>query len=226
MNRFPYPQQAEGPTTLARFQLAKFSYATTSVNHRGPMTWSHVFGNGDIIGTFEKHTIFSPGRVLFVVRNNLETLEAVGITDLLKEFEDQIHSRQDGPRPTFAVVVKLPCLAVKYPQSPGYVRRFQIKFSSDRDFYSTLAILSEINCPFSESNVSSIRPMSRSASSLSNLGHIGAISGPQNGVSTATRTPMPSLSMPSSHWSTSSFNGITNVPPGTHSKPSGRAGSN
>ena len=74
MYRPSLSQQAPGPATLARFQLAKFSYATTSINHRGPITWSHVFGNGDIIGIFEKYVIFSSKKVLFSVRNNQETL--------------------------------------------------------------------------------------------------------------------------------------------------------
>ncbi|GAQ03361.1 hypothetical protein ALT_0682 [Aspergillus lentulus] len=103
-------------------------------------------------------------------------------------------SGQSGyPRPIFAVVVKSPCLAVKYPTGNGFVsrtylavwissdavkiRRFQVKFSSDREFYTALAILSDIRCPFSESNVGSSqlarRPTSsqwHSRSGPSNLG--------------------------------------------------------
>lgn len=45
------------------------------------------------------------------------------------------------------------------------IRRFQIKFSSDGDFYTALAILSDIKCPFSEPNGTSSRPTSRLASS-------------------------------------------------------------
>lgn len=47
--------------------------------------------------------------------------EQVAITDLMRDFEDQARSAKDNPKPGFAVVVKLPCLAVKYPQSPGFV---------------------------------------------------------------------------------------------------------
>lgn len=47
--------------------------------------------------------------------------EQVAITDLMKDFEDQTRSMKDNSKPSFAVVVKLPCLAVKYPQSPGFV---------------------------------------------------------------------------------------------------------
>ncbi|PKX95593.1 uncharacterized protein P174DRAFT_459111 [Aspergillus novofumigatus IBT 16806] len=91
-------------------------------------------------------------------------------------------SGQSGyPRPIFAVVVKSPCLAVKYPTGNGFVspthftvwissdavkiRRFQLKFSSDREFYTALAILSDIRCPFSESNVGSSQLARRQTSS-------------------------------------------------------------
>lgn len=45
------------------------------------------------------------------------------------------------------------------------VRRFQIKFASDQDYYTTLAILSNINCPFSESNVGPPQPVRRPTAS-------------------------------------------------------------
>ncbi|OJI98451.1 hypothetical protein ASPVEDRAFT_185906 [Aspergillus versicolor CBS 583.65] len=208
MYRPSLSQQTPGPATLARFQLAKFSYATTSINHRGPITWSHVFGNGDIIGIFEKYVILSSKKVLFRVRNNQETLEQVAITDLMRDFEDHARSAKDNPKPGFAVVVKLPCLAVKYPQSPGFVRRFQIKFSSDRDFYSALSILSEINCPFSESNVGSVRPMSRPVSSLSTFGHINTGLGLQSDRSAITRAPTSDASIFPSYRPASSSSGI------------------
>ncbi|CBF85842.1 hypothetical protein AN1928.2 [Aspergillus nidulans FGSC A4] len=141
MHRSTFSQQPHEPTTLARFQLAKFSYTTLSINHRGPLTWSHVFGNGDLFGVFESYAALSSTRVLFrVVHNGWETL----------------------------------------------VRRFQVKFSSDRDFYSVLATLSDINCPFAESNVSSVRPMSGPTSSLLNLGQFDPVSRSQHCPSTVT----------------------------------------
>ncbi|KAL2835234.1 hypothetical protein BDW59DRAFT_156051 [Aspergillus cavernicola] len=198
MHRFPFSQQSQELTTLARFQLAKFSYTTNSNNYRGPLTWSHVFGNGDIVGEFERHTMSPPGRILFKVLCNNETLEEIGITDLLKEHDNSLKAppNQDNwKKPVFAVVVKLPCLAVKYPLRNTCIRRFQIKFSSDRDYYSALAILSEINCPFSDSNTSSAQPMRRSTSCLSNLGSTGPTTGAQDGLSRTTGTPRSSSSM-------------------------------
>ncbi|KAJ5662048.1 uncharacterized protein N7477_009664, partial [Penicillium maclennaniae] len=68
-----------------------------------------------------------------------------------KQPRDSAHSPS---KPPFAVVVKSPCLAVKYAQSQTHVRRFQLKFTQDRDYYSALAILSEINCPLAEGSAS------------------------------------------------------------------------
>ncbi|KAL4970864.1 uncharacterized protein BDV14DRAFT_194650 [Aspergillus stella-maris] len=192
MSQFFHSQQSQGPSTLARFQLAKFSYTTNSVNHRGPLAWSHVFGNGNIIGIFEKYVAYPPARVSFRVLNNVETLEEICITDLITEFEGQMHSNGDtSRRPTFAVVVKLPCLAVKYPQGPGLVRRFQIKFSSDQDFYSALAILSQVNCPFSTSNTNAVRSMSRPATALPSFGQMSPSSNIRCYPSTTTETSTP-----------------------------------
>ncbi|KAL5343794.1 hypothetical protein BJX70DRAFT_122894 [Aspergillus crustosus] len=186
MSRFLHSQEHHGPTTLARFQLAKFSYSTVSINHRGPLPWSHIFGNGEIIAVFEKYATSMSGRIVFKVsRNDQEKL--ICITDLMKDFDSQIQIRKDDTnRQGFAVVVKLPCLAVKYPQGNGQIRRIQVKFSSHRDFYAALAVLSDINCPFSESDVSSTQPIRRSFSSLSSFGHIGLDSGAKTSSSTAS----------------------------------------
>ncbi|KAL3479916.1 hypothetical protein BJX99DRAFT_255076 [Aspergillus californicus] len=182
MQRLSFSQQSLDPTTLARFQLAKFSYTTTSIDYRGPLTWNHIFGNGDITARFERRTISPSGPVVFKVLRNDETLEDIGITDLLNQYESQLHSMQGNPkRPGFAVVVKPPCLAVKYPARNTCIRRIQIKFSSDREYYSALALLSDINCPFSESQPSPAQPIGRSSSYLPKSEPIS--------LSSATRAP-------------------------------------
>ncbi|KAF7590308.1 hypothetical protein BBP40_003001 [Aspergillus hancockii] len=161
------PQQPQEVTTLACLPLAKFSHTTTSSSHRGPLNWSHVFGNGDIIGIFERLSMPAPlpSRVLLKILRDHDILEQVDLTYLTREAESQSQPAPNAPtKPVFAVVVKLPCLAVKYPRGTTCVRRFQIKFSLDRDFYSALCILSDIKCPFSESNVSSM-PLARKLTS-------------------------------------------------------------
>ncbi|CAG7938663.1 unnamed protein product [Penicillium nalgiovense] len=57
------------------------------------------------------------------------------------------------PRSHFAVVVKSPCLAVKYPHGGTHIRRFQIKFTTERDYFTALALLGEINCPLTEGKI-------------------------------------------------------------------------
>ncbi|CAG8909653.1 unnamed protein product [Penicillium egyptiacum] len=56
-------------------------------------------------------------------------------------------------RSHFAVVVKSPCLAVKYPHGGTHIRRFQIKFTTERDYFTALALLGEINCPLTEGKI-------------------------------------------------------------------------
>lgn len=55
------------------------------------------------------------------------------------------------------------------------VRRFQIKFSQDADYYKALSILSDINCPFTEANTSSKPPSRKPASSQWHPGSIPSI---------------------------------------------------
>ncbi|KAI9372899.1 hypothetical protein BJX61DRAFT_552573 [Aspergillus egyptiacus] len=189
MNTVPLSTQVQEPTTLAHFPLAKFSYTNNTINHRGPLTWSHVFGINDIFGRFERHNSSSSAKILFRVSRLDEKLEELCITDMLQIYDSQIHSPQDSTkRPPFAVVVKNPCLAVKYPLDNACVRRFQIKFCSDRDYYSALAVLSDINCPFSDSNVSTAQPLRRLSSSLSSSGSYDSAPGVHNGLSEINRT--------------------------------------
>ncbi|KAH8427730.1 uncharacterized protein LDX57_005439 [Aspergillus melleus] len=80
--------------------------------------------------------------------------EHIDLAELARVAASDPHANDPGTsKSTFAVVVKLPCLAVKYPTGNGHIRRFQIKFGQDRDYYAALAILSDIKCPFSEPSI-------------------------------------------------------------------------
>lgn len=46
---------------IARLTLAKFSHTTTSINHSGPFSWTHIIGNGEIAAVFERLPILAPG---------------------------------------------------------------------------------------------------------------------------------------------------------------------
>ncbi|OJK02385.1 hypothetical protein ASPACDRAFT_76768, partial [Aspergillus aculeatus ATCC 16872] len=111
-------------------------------------------------------------------------------------------------KPSFAVVVKLPCVAVKYPRG-NMIRRFQIKFSAEKDYYAALAILSEMNCPFSEASPASMHKQTssqwntgsfRPGSMLSELTVPNAMIPSNNGIGfpvyapgTCARLPTPSV---------------------------------
>lgn len=74
------PRKPQEPNQLARLPLAKFSHTTTAVNHNGPLNWSHVFGNGDIIGIIESQATLAtaPARVLLKVFRDYEILVMQG----------------------------------------------------------------------------------------------------------------------------------------------------
>ena len=97
-------------------------------------------GNGNLIGIFEKRTLtsFTPDRVLLKVLSVHETLviptgfdtqsktsanqacqqEEIDLTHFIIEAGNITQSSQSAAsKPIFAVVVKLPCLAVKYPRA-------------------------------------------------------------------------------------------------------------
>lgn len=69
-------QKPHDPSQLARLSLAKFSHTTASINHNGPLNWSHIIGNGDLIGILENHPAFFslPARVLLKVFRDYELL--------------------------------------------------------------------------------------------------------------------------------------------------------
>ncbi|KAJ9398051.1 hypothetical protein DTO282F9_4961 [Paecilomyces variotii] len=170
-----FPNNAEQPTQLARLVLAKFSYTTTSTLHNAPLNWNHIIGQNDIEAVFERYHASGPGagqglgKTVLKVSQHAKVLEELNLNLLTQEAVSQARSMQIGnAKPTVAVIVKSPCLAVRYPRSMGQIRRFQLKFSSDHDYYTALAILSEINCPFTESSggpsvQTTLRPVSSSS---------------------------------------------------------------
>lgn len=69
-------QRPQGPTQLSRLPLTKFSHTTTSINYKGPLTWSHLFSNGDIIVLFERcpRTLSTGEKVLMKISRDREIL--------------------------------------------------------------------------------------------------------------------------------------------------------
>ncbi|KAJ5435114.1 hypothetical protein N7491_005709 [Penicillium cf. griseofulvum] len=142
------------PPQVTRLAIAKFSHTTTAIDHVGPLTWNHIPGNEDLECIFEKFLDSGPvpsKMIQKVVRGDgiLEHLDLVFFTRMGAMQAQLI----PPPRPNFAVVVKSPCLAVKYPYGGTHIRRFQIKFTTERDYFTALALLGEINCPLTEGKI-------------------------------------------------------------------------
>ncbi|KAJ5383759.1 hypothetical protein N7517_001670 [Penicillium concentricum] len=142
------------PPQFLRLPIAKFSHTTTAIDHVGPLTWNHIPGNGDLACIFEKFLDSGPvpsKMIQKVVRGDgiLEQLDLVFFTRMAAMQAQLI----PPPRSHFAVVVKSPCLAVKYPYGGTHIRRFQIKFTTESDYFTALALLGEINCPLTEGKI-------------------------------------------------------------------------
>ncbi|OJJ45459.1 hypothetical protein ASPZODRAFT_69951 [Penicilliopsis zonata CBS 506.65] len=151
---YSHSQRASNTQELARLLLAKFSHTTTPIEYNSPLSWTHIVGYGDIVAIFEKNQEPASAlpKILLRIIKDQSILEEVDLAHFAREAGSLIHSTPNGgTKALFTVIVKSPCLAVKYPCDGTHTRRFQLKFSSDRDYYTALAILSEISCPFTES---------------------------------------------------------------------------
>ncbi|GKZ26375.1 hypothetical protein AbraCBS73388_002459 [Aspergillus brasiliensis] len=190
-------------------------------------------GNGDLTAIFEKRTLtsFTPDRVISKVLRVHEILEEIDITHFIVEAGNISQSSQHaGSKPIFAVVAKPPCLAVKYPRG-NTVRRIQIKFTFDPDYYTALSILREIGCPVSEPSVGYMRKLTSLQWNSESIEATSIARGPSYGSSmsgpfmpvgasaiqrpSTTRTSNSSSSitafnsMPSTSWSTAQTSDAT-----------------
>ncbi|KGO69252.1 hypothetical protein PITC_095740 [Penicillium italicum] len=142
------------PPQITRLAIAKFSHTTTAIDHVGPLTWNHVPGNGHLACIFEKFLDSEsvPSRMIQKVVRGDGILEQLDLVFFVRMAGMQARLIPP-PRPYFAVVVKSPCLAVKYPHGETHIRRFQIKFTTERDYFTALTLLGEINCPLTEGKI-------------------------------------------------------------------------
>ncbi|CAG8932179.1 unnamed protein product [Penicillium salamii] len=155
---------------VIHFTATKFSHTNTLVDHVGPLNWIHIIG-GDLHCVFEKLVDVgsTPSRLILKVLRGDVMLEQVDLVCLARNMPMPAQLTPTT-KSKFAVVVKLPCIAVKYPYNDTHstnpqIRRFQIKFATERDYLMALALLSESNCPITESNASI--PATRHAPSVS-----------------------------------------------------------
>ncbi|KAJ6072960.1 hypothetical protein N7467_011045 [Penicillium canescens] len=180
------PLQPHIPQVL-RLTIVKFSHTTTAIDHIGPLTWNHVTGNGDLVCIFEKlqGTTSAPATLIQRVVRGDVILENVNLTNLVQMTASRTHSfsSRTMPKFPFAAVVKLPCLAIKYPEGGTHIRRFQIKFTTESDYTTALALLSEIGCPLTEGSTPAPRPTpSVSSWTSGHLSHAPRVVNPSTSV--------------------------------------------
>ncbi|KAK2811257.1 hypothetical protein FQN50_002354 [Emmonsiellopsis sp. PD_5] len=153
--------------------ILKFSYSTTSVDRVSPLGWAHISSSGDLTVSFERirpqeASSFAKEEQRLRVFRGRDVLEQLSLDSLAREAAAEASHPQNS-KPQYAIIVKSPCLAIRYPARNNQVRRFQIKFPSDADYSNAISILSRVGCPITSSTVgtpshpSSVRPFSSSS---------------------------------------------------------------
>ncbi|KKZ60213.1 hypothetical protein EMCG_05023 [[Emmonsia] crescens] len=140
--------------------ILKFSYSTTSADRASPLGWTHLSSNGDLAVVFdhimphETSSAFSQGDQRLRVLRGGDVLEQLNLSSLAREAAaGPSHAFAENAKPAIAIIVKSPCLAVRYPMRNEQTRRLQIKFSSDADYSNGISILSKLGCPITHSGV-------------------------------------------------------------------------
>ncbi|KAK4948679.1 hypothetical protein LTR10_012683 [Elasticomyces elasticus] len=154
---------SQGSQKLARsplcLPLSKFSYATVSNESIAPIPWLHISGKNRLFALFETSpTQMEGGRVedrqKFKVLQDPEIMEELDLNALAAEAHRamaQPTNMMTASVPDVTVIVKVPVIAMKYPMNNGQVmtqiRRFQIRFPSNEDYYEAMKMLSRANVP-------------------------------------------------------------------------------
>ncbi|OAT08404.1 hypothetical protein BDBG_04355 [Blastomyces gilchristii SLH14081] len=162
--------------------ILKFSYSTTSADRASPLGWTHLSSSGDLAVIFdhilphETSSSFSQGDQHLRVLRGSDLLEQLNLNSLAREAAaGSSHSLMQTAKSPVAIIVKSPCLAVRYPMRNDQTRRFQIKFPSDADYSHAVSVLSQLGCPITHSaavpphQASSNRPFSSSSQTPSLL---------------------------------------------------------
>ncbi|PGH11048.1 hypothetical protein AJ79_05090 [Helicocarpus griseus UAMH5409] len=162
-------------TTPLNIPILKFSHSTTSADRASPLAWTHLSSNGDLAVIFdqfpphETSSAFSQGYQCLRVLRGSEILEQLNLNWLARQAAAGPSLLVPNVKPLVAIIVKSPCLAVRYPKGNDQTRRFQIKFASDADYSNAISIFSGLGCPITHSTVnpsnqpSSDRPFSSSS---------------------------------------------------------------
>ncbi|KIW99174.1 uncharacterized protein Z519_00837 [Cladophialophora bantiana CBS 173.52] len=135
--------------------LLKFSYATVSNESIAPIPWIHLSSKDALFAIFETSPIqLEDGRAeerqKFKVLQDPEVMEELDLNALSVEAHRALIQAPAATAvnvPHVAIIVKVPMIAIKYPMANGQIRRFQIRFSKNEDYYEAMKMLSRANVP-------------------------------------------------------------------------------
>ncbi|KIX03728.1 uncharacterized protein Z518_07281 [Rhinocladiella mackenziei CBS 650.93] len=135
--------------------LSKFSYAALPNETIGPIPWIHLSSKHCLFAIFENSpTQLGDGRVeerqRFKVLQDPEVMEELDVNALSVGAHRALDQVSKGQVPLVAVVVKVPNIAIKYPMTNGQIKRFQIRFTCDEDYYEAMKMFSRANVPMVE----------------------------------------------------------------------------
>ncbi|OAP62051.1 hypothetical protein AYL99_04254 [Fonsecaea erecta] len=135
--------------------LAKFSYATVSGEGVAPIPWLHIGNKKALFAIFETSPVqLEDGRIeqrqKFKVLQDPEVMEELDLNALSVEAHRSLMEKPKGSMsidPEVNIVVQVPLIAIKYPLPSGQIRRFQIRFSRNEDYYEAMKMLSRADVP-------------------------------------------------------------------------------
>ncbi|KAK9456676.1 hypothetical protein V1511DRAFT_219116 [Dipodascopsis uninucleata] len=124
---------------IASFPIQKHSYCTVPIaSPSSAVSWAHSPYRDSLLIAFDPTTSES---VRIRVMWKAEVLEDVDLSETRKLMVTQ---------PTFVVIVRSPCIGVKYmyrtPNGSMMIRRFQLRFGSDELFSACLQQFQRYNC--------------------------------------------------------------------------------
>ncbi|KIX98410.1 uncharacterized protein Z520_05711 [Fonsecaea multimorphosa CBS 102226] len=135
--------------------LLKFSYATVSNESIAPIPWIHLSSKDALFAIFETSPVqLEHGRIeerqKFKVLQDPEVMEELDLNALSVEAHRALIQTPNATTAGVAhvaIIVKVPIIAIKYPMPNGQIRRFQIRFSKNEDYYEAMKMLSRANVP-------------------------------------------------------------------------------
>ncbi|KAM5443754.1 hypothetical protein MferCBS31731_000998 [Microsporum ferrugineum] len=160
-------QQSNGPGETLTLPILKFSYTTTSADRVAPLAWTHLSGGSDLLALFSTVRIrdeaskWTRESWLMKVMKGHEVLEELDLGLLAQRGSSM---PMGDVKALVAVIVKSPCLAIRYPSGINQIRRFQVKFASVADYHHAIAVLKAAKCPITEPPATIAQPSSYTTS--------------------------------------------------------------